>query len=260
MATPPTSTFVVVIWLLIGVGAVCVQLWSAGAAFLAARRNRDMMLTRYNRLPIYVLLVLLMIGAGEITRGKWSPYMLWEAFDIPAGSMIPTLLVGDHLVSWRFAWRDRPPQRGELAIFKLPRDKRIDYVKRIIGLPGDTIQMRRGRLVLNGAEVQRASTEDYVNDRGKKAKQYIETLPNGRAYKILEVRGDNGSLDNTQIYQVPPGYVFVLGDNRDNSADSRVTQEMSPSWTGLVPLENLYAKPTLIYWSRDKSRIGTKVK
>lgn len=257
----PLSTMVLFLALGLGLVGVGVQLWAAIAAFVSVRKARVVTLTRYNRVLVYGAMFAVTAGVGEVSQAKWSPYMLWENFNIPAASMLPTLNVGDYLVTERFAWRDRAPERGELAIFKLPSDEKIDYVKRIIGLPGDRIQMRRGRLIINGTEIRRDRVDDYEDHtNGRKVSQYRETLPNGRRYKIIEARGDTGALDNTREYVVPDGQVFALGDNRDNSLDSRVLANMSTNhWVGFIPIKNLYAKPGIIYWSRDWSRLGLTV-
>jgi signal peptidase I len=191
-----------------------------------------------------------------------------EPFNIPSGSMIPTLLVGDYLFvskwSYGYSRHSMPfspplfsgrilssvPERGDIAVFKLPSDNRTDYIKRIIGLPGDRVQMRAGRLFLNGAEVRRERLRDVSYIEGGiqyRAVEYRETLPGGRAYFIHEFR-DNDGLDNTPEVTVPPGHYFMMGDNRDNSQDSRV-----PSLVGFVPHENLVGRAQILFFSTNGS-------
>ena len=190
----------------------------------------------------------------------------FEPFNIPSGSMIPTLLVGDYLFVSKYSYGysrfslplspplfsgrilGHPPVRGDVAVFKLPRDTSVDYIKRIIGLPGDRIQMIHGQLFINGTQVQRDPIGDYVADGdGPKMllKEYIETLPGGRKHDILKA-SDDQPLDNTQEYKVPDGYVFAMGDNRDNSLDSRVQNAV-----GFIPLENLVGRAEFIFFSVD---------
>ena len=195
----------------------------------------------------------------------------FEPFNIPSGSMIPTLLVGDYLFvskySYGYSRHSLPlgpylpmipgrilmsePERGDVAVFKLPSDNSTDYIKRIIGLPGDKIQVRLGRLWINGKEVKRERVEDYVPTdgygRAKPIPQFAETLPNGRRYRILEF-SDSAQLDNTQIYTVPKGHFFAMGDNRDNSLDSRVLNGV-----GFVPAENLVGRAEFLFFSHDTS-------
>ncbi|HEY3912497.1 MAG TPA: signal peptidase I [Stellaceae bacterium] len=193
----------------------------------------------------------------------------YEPFNIPSGSMIPTLLVGDYLFVSKFSYGYsrfslpfglplfsgriffHPPERGDVVVFKLPTDEMTDYIKRVIGLPGDTVQMKQGELYLNGNEVPRKRIEDYLYQEGDGAvipmQQYIEYLPNGRSHPIIKI-GDNGPLDNTQVYHVPPGDYFMMGDNRDNSEDSRVL-----SAVGYVPAENLIGKAQFIFFSTNGS-------
>jgi signal peptidase I len=193
----------------------------------------------------------------------------YEPFNIPSGSMVPTLLVGDYLFVSKFSYGYsryslpfglplfsgriffHPPDRGDVVVFKLPTDNSTDYIKRVIGLPGDHIQMKNGILNLNGQPVPRRRIEDYLYQEGNGAviplAQYIETLPNGVQHRIIEM-SDNGPLDNTQEYVVPPGDYFMMGDNRDNSQDSRVL-----SAVGYVPAENLIGKAQFIFFSTNGS-------
>ena len=190
----------------------------------------------------------------------------FEPFNIPSGSMIPTLLVGDYLFVAKYSYGysrfslplspplfsgrifGQLPERGDVAVFKLPRDTSVDYIKRIIGLPGDTVQMIHGQLYINGKEVERIPDGDYLAEGDGPQmllKRYIEVLPNGRRHEILKA-SDDQPLDNTQLYKVPPGYVFAMGDNRDNSLDSRVLTAV-----GFIPLENLVGRAEFLFFSVD---------
>ncbi|MFP6743454.1 MAG: signal peptidase I [Alphaproteobacteria bacterium] len=205
----------------------------------------------------------------------------YEPFNIPSGSMIPTLLVGDYLFVSKYPygysrfsfdyfgetiglsklvgsfggeerriWFD-PPARGDIAVFKLPRDNSIDYIKRIIGLPGDEIQMIDGVLHINGVAVKRERIEDYVTTdhfgNTQRIAQYTETLPNGVSHQTLDM-DPMGRLDSTRVYVVPEGHYFAMGDNRDNSLDSRVTNGV-----GFVPAENLVGRAEILFYSTDGS-------
>ena len=189
----------------------------------------------------------------------------FEPFNIPSGSMFPTLEIGDYLFVSKYSYGysgktvpflgmvtdervgGSPPEQGDVAIFKLPSDPRIDYIKRIIGLPGDTIQVLDGRLYINGTVVDRQRIADatFANKEGRRNtyRQYIETLPNGLKHRILEL-SDSEPLDNTIPYQVPDGYVFAMGDNRDQSQDSRVLDKV-----GFIPMNNLVGKAGMLFMS-----------
>jgi signal peptidase I len=123
----------------------------------------------------------------------------------------------------------------------------MDYIKRIVGLPGDHIQMKGGILYINDVAVIREQTDNYVDEQGNSYIQYIETLPNGVKHRIIESDGDQGNLDNTDVFIVPPDHYFAMGDNRDNSADSRTDQ------VGYVPAENLIGRADIIFFSTDGS-------
>ncbi|HVY12292.1 MAG TPA: signal peptidase I [Alphaproteobacteria bacterium] len=207
----------------------------------------------------------------------------FEPFSIPSGSMVPSLLVGDYLFVSQYSYgysarsiglgflhdwfgmklpegrfpAGMGPKRGDVVVFKLPTDGTTDYVKRLIGLPGDKIQVRGGRLYINGKVVDRKTDgtydiggDDLEQDHPyfrrmfkMQGRLYDETLPEGRHHPILEMT-DEGRLDNTPVYTVPPHQFFMMGDNRDNSQDSRVQSRV-----GFVPEENLVGRAEIIFFS-----------
>jgi signal peptidase I len=229
---------------------VAAVLYGIVDAIIGARRLKQVELRRFNRAWVYIAVAVAWIVLNELSTNAVAT----ASYNIPSGSNIPTLLVGDYLMAEKGYYSRNEPRRGEIAIFKLPSAPKIDYVKRIVGLPGDTIQMIGGRLYINGAPAARERVEDETVARGAttlRIPHYIETLPGGHRYRIREERGDDGALDNTPPYLVPADHYFVLGDNRDNSQDSRVLSEV-----GFIPRGNFRDRPTYIYWSRDLSRMG----
>jgi signal peptidase I len=222
----------------------------------------------------------------------------YEPFNIPSSSMVPTLLVGDYLFVSKSAYGyskysfpggvvpvegriwDGEPQRGEVVVFRPPGEPETDFIKRVIGLPGDRVQVRQGVLHINDIAVQRQRVTDYVDpDRPRQAQipQYLETLPGGRAHYIIEAAGDLGPMDDTPVYVVPAGHYFMMGDNRDGSNDSRALSSMKfiadPGAfeakcqtgtidetakdcfekVGFVPKENLIGPAKVLFWSYDSS-------
>ncbi len=189
--------------------------------------------------------------------------LLFQPFSIPSGSMRPTLLEGDYLfvTKWAYGYSryslplspnifsgriwDTPPERGDVAVFKFPPNPSLDYIKRVIGLPGDRIQMRDGVLYINDVAVPREKVGEINNpditEVDRPVDVYRETLPNGVSYDTLDLT-PNSVGDNTREFVVPAGHYFMMGDNRDNSADSRFS-------VGYVPEENLVGRANIIFFS-----------
>lgn len=222
----------------------------------------------------------------------------YEPFNIPSGSMIPTLLVGDYLFVSKSAFGysrfsfpaglipvegriwEGAPKRGDVVVFRPPGEPETDFIKRVIGLPGDRIQVRQGRLYINDVMVERQQIEDYADPESPQSQpvpQYLETLPGGVVHRIIEKAGDLGPNDDTPIFVVPANHYFMMGDNRDGSADSRelsqakflsnmaefktkcegdvIDETASDCFAkvGFVPKENLIGPAKILFWSYDSS-------
>jgi signal peptidase I len=189
--------------------------------------------------------------------------LFFQPFSIPSGSMRPTLLEGDYLfvTKWAYGYSRHslpfsppifsgriwgsPPERGDVVVFKFPPNPSIDYIKRVIGLPGDRIQVKAGELFINGEAVPREKvgqiTNKDVTEVDEPVDVYRETLPNGVSYDTLDLT-PNGIGDDTREFVVPEGHYFMMGDNRDNSSDSRFQ-------VGFVPDENLVGRANIIFFS-----------
>jgi signal peptidase I len=196
---------------------------------------------------------------------------LAEPFYVPSGSMEPTLMIGDALLASKYPYGygtaslpiqinlpetgrvfGETPKLGDVVVFRWPGNRSQAWVKRVVGLPGDRIQMRQGQLFINdrAASLKADGIGEAEDDNGggQAAHRYIETLPNGVSHAIFKIR-DNGWLDNTPEVTVPPNHLFVMGDNRDNSADSRVP--VREGGVGLLPIDNLIGRADAVVGSWD---------
>ena len=193
--------------------------------------------------------------------------IFFQPYTIPSASMEPNLYEGDYIIVSKYTYGyskhsipfspplfsgrifEKPAHRGDIVVFKLPHDNKTDYVKRLIGLPGDRIQMKQGLLYLNGVQVPRVPMGMTQEDTGygiRSVMRYKETLPGGKTYMTNDF-GPDGELDNTDVFVVPEHHYFMMGDNRDNSSDSRVPPEAGG--VGYVPAENLEGKAQIILLS-----------
>jgi len=261
------TRYAVAPWLIISLGAVAVicLLWAIVLAIAMLARVQGLGAVRavFSGLVGWIGVPFVLAFAVRT--------LAFQPFDLPSASMAPTLQRGDYVFVSKFAYGysrysfpfapawfvgrvfARQPSRGDVVIFANPKDGSA-WAKRIVGLPGETIQMKAGRLFINGEMVERRRVEPgfrIANLRGAivEAPTYDEALPGGATHRIIQTGDDHGQLDNTVAQETPPGAYFVLGDNRDNSADSRVPAKLGGF--GFVPFENILGRVGMIYYSFD---------
>ncbi len=206
-------------------------------AYLARKRSGGESLPRYARWYGLVGISLAFLLVAFTLRT-----LLYQPFSIPSGAMEPSLNIGDIFFVSKRAYDNAAPQRGDIVVFKMPNQESseymLDFVERVVGLPGDRIRILNGVLYINGKAVPKVRAEDYVGedqyDIVRPIERYRETLPNGKSYYVLDAIRDS-SEDNTPVFIVPAGHYFVLGDNRDNSDDSRLS-------VGFVPAGDIVGK------------------
>lgn len=211
--------------------------------------------------------ILIALGIAVLLR-----IFIFQPFNIPSESMRPGLLVGDYLFvsKWDYGFSNasipfEPPvikdrvfgkalTRGDVVVFKHPSDGKTDFIKRVIGLPGDTIKVENGQVVLNGVPVPRTplAGENITDTNGNiiSASRYKEILPNGKSYVVYDY-GDTPQ-DNTKVYEIPAGHYFMMGDNRDNSTDSRFDPILEHG-VGYVPEKNIVGKARIVLFSWNES-------
>ena len=250
----------------LGIFVAALGAWALIAMILMVARVQRFRLVRT---IASVVLAYLSIYAFLLIIALIFRTFLFHPFNVPSRAMEPTVLVGDYFLVSTFSYGygryslpfspplfrgrvlAREPQRGDIVVFRLPKDDSINYVKRLVGLPGDHIQMINGLLYINGTPVKQEHIEDFIetDESGGTSpiKRWRETLPNGVGYTTLD-RVPNGFYDNTPVYTVPAGHYFMIGDDRDNSTDSRVLSQV-----GYVPFENLVGRVEVIYFSIDRN-------
>tara|TARA_A100001011_G_C14310397_1_gene845267 strand:- start:2055 stop:2783 length:729 start_codon:yes stop_codon:yes gene_type:complete len=194
---------------------------------------------------------------------------IFEPFNIPSGSMKPNLLVGDFIFVSKYSYGyskhslpfslpiipnkifSKLPERGDVVVFKTPENNRTDYIKRVIGLPGDEVQIIDGQIIINKSLISRKRTDDFIDNDNKsnhkRVRKYTEFFFN-KEIEVLDLF-DNGIADNTIMFKVPINNFFVMGDNRDNSQDSRFINTV-----GFIPTKNLVGKAQFIFFSLENSR------
>jgi signal peptidase I len=203
---------------------------------IARRRPPSESMSWFSRWYALILIYLLFPGAAFAIRS-----FLYQPFNIASGSMSPTLNIGDYIFVEKFAYNTSGPRRGDVVVFRAPRHENQDWVKRVVGIPGDRVQMLEGKLYINGTvaslrQVENTKVDCYAGDCAQVA-QYVETIPGAPEHRIVK-RFDNGPPDNAALEIVPAGDYFVLGDNRDNSVDSR-------NGLGFVPLKAIVGKVSI---------------
>jgi signal peptidase I len=237
----------------IGVDFLLSVVFVIDAARIAVRSG-DYKLRWYNREWIYISVIIAIIAFASLDEiAATGIKRSVSVFSVVDAGMAPALRIGERAIADVRAFAAREPRQGEIVIFMLPRDPSTMWARRVIGLPGDRIQMTGGRLLINGQPVQRERIAGAVEidepGRAARVERWRETLPNGVSYDADYL----GSSGNTTAYDVPAGHYFVMGDDRDNTVDSR-----EPSRVGYVPGANIVGRVSWILWSHDLSRIGAR--
>lgn len=209
---------------------ICLWLFIIGEAFFSAKRKKEVVLKRYNKWYIYLLIILFMLGSyiipTDLIANIASKTLRFSAYQMSTGSMEPTLSIGDYLIADFKYFKKNEPQRGDLVLFQYPKDPTKVFIKRVIALEGEKIEIKDKQV--------------YIND---------EAIP--ESYKVHKRIIFDAITDNFGPELVPSDHCFVLGDSRDNSYDSR--------YWGFLPISNIKGKALYIYWAKDKNRIGIKI-
>jgi len=232
----PDNALTIVYYGFVSVGAI--------HAYIIAKRNASNVPDKWYARWYSLILVLyiLPIVAALLFRA-----FLFEPFHIPSISMSPTVQLGDYLFAKKYAYFSHVPERGDVIVFKSPQNLSLTYIKRIVGMPGDAIQIKNGRLFINNAEITQQSTNSfrYIDDGNIiLVPKYKESLPENLSYEIIRF-GGNPECDDTEVIQVSTGNYFVLSDNRDRGMDSRFTE------FGLIPEKNITGKAAMVMWNNQ---------
>ncbi len=237
---PPVTSGHIALLCLMALVSVVFWFFILFEAIRSARKvSQDYILKRYNRWYIYILIIVVIRLVDLSVETVIVRNTIFRAFKVPAGSMLPTFLVGDHFICDLSYYRTHNPARGDIVLFKWPVNEDIFFIKRIIGIPGDTVRIISDDLYVNNKKLELNFLEKYDIGDDKEAGIYKETL-GGSSYRILE---QTEKHENFGPVTVPDGKYFVLGDNRDNSSDSR-------HW-GMVRRDQIYGRPVFIYFSWD---------